>query len=166
MPVLINNELGVPVETNKFTTEHQTFPYQLYGLAFEYLWLEGTVQLAVAEEPSSSPSNPVPCEIVRSHAPCGSLVVRFEIVRGGDWPVVPSPQPTDSNLVLESCRTWVTAPTLNVEGADQFYAVAGEYRYFLKRPLWGPAVGLYAGWNPIDVTPFYFLQPGQYRPLV
>lgn len=153
---------------NFFSKEHSLVPYQAWGLGIVVKWKEGKIQIPIAEAPNEAAgrSSSGPCEIVRKHAPFGTLVVTFHAERMGDWPVIPDPGPRDANLELDDVTWHVAAPMLMDSGNIRVYAVAGQYNYFLKRPLWGPSSGLFGGWNPIDSTPFFFLSAQYFEPLV
>lgn len=96
-----------------------------------YFWNEGLQPMPPAG-PSQSP--PVPCRIVRLHAPTCRMVIAWEIMRYGDWPTVPSADTQNANEVLLDKVIFVGTPRLLKDDVSYAYTVSGLYIYQLLVP--------------------------------
>jgi hypothetical protein len=73
---------------------------------------------------------------LRLHSSWGQKVVEWTAKRDGQWPDLPTPEPTNSNEVLAEVEIIETAPPLDTDGETRIFEASGTYVYHLKKAPW------------------------------
>jgi len=123
---------------NVFTQDALAAPYDHFDCQEIWRYRSGLVQMPVAAGPMTPPTTggvKTPCEFVRVHAPTSTLVVKFEAVRKGVPPVIPSPVPNDPNRVLLDALVVTGVPARLADTSVPVFRTCGTYVYGLIAPL-------------------------------
>jgi hypothetical protein len=141
-------------QANLLSQDHvQNGRYTVWGFDVNYWGESGLLQMPVAVAPPPVGVR-VPCEIVRSHASVGGLVVTWIAERKGQQPLLPSPLSASPNLVLSTFRITPSAwQAESAEGEVLTHRFSGEYRYFFVRPIFPWLDGGWCGWTPYTNIP-------------
>lgn len=135
---------------SNFRDDNHLNPHTSYQVHTRYIRDEGLIQVPVAAPPRADGSA-VPCEIIRTHAPCEKKVVTWAGERLGEHPFVPQPAPQSSNEVLGNRVFGPLAPKPTGEGNAYAYGAEGEYTYFCIVPH-DVAHPFFMGRQPYDAT--------------
>jgi len=112
---------------NIFAPLSEDNPYLLYELEADWKWQSGVSQQPVAATGADA-------EMIQVSGAYGQLVVRFAIIREGDWPEMPTSRPGDSNRVLLRGNVRLVGPKPSGSGKIAFGA-KGELVFGLKQPV-------------------------------
>lgn len=139
-----------------FNSENERAPYDNLSQQTKYIYRSGLIQI-----PSSGPDGSL-CEFSRTHAPYGQKIVIFSAGRVGAVPIMPSPEPQDSNEVLLEAEICADVPRLNAV-SQPMIQVSGYAIFGLVNPLfWKDTLAM--GVAPYDSTSpaLYVITPANF----
>lgn len=122
--------------------EAQTTQYSIE----RYEWRDGGVMQA----PIAVNGDPVPCAILRLHAPRELIAVAWSAERWGAPPIVPHPDTLEGNAIFLKGWRGAVAPKMSPELKGQIWFVEGVYIYAKRAPT-GLASNLPTGRIPFDI---------------